>query len=306
MTRAALGLGALAAVVVIGCGGAAPPEARSAPAAQSAPPRLPIAEPKDESKTMLEVIVVAERWVEKAMAAPAADVKAWGDVLANRAAIETDARRLLVRVKEGASDADEKAAKKKAEAALARIKKGEDFAKVAKELSDDAATKERGGLVRGRDVKELAPPVRAAYAALAPGDLVKEPVRTPLGWDVLRREAPTEEQLAAAYRRARAPELANKLATDILARLRTEPSSRAAVATAVEAVLGEGAEADPDRPQAMLVDAGRIDAARLPREAKSALSVFAKKAHPGETLEAPLGAPHALVVARVASPAASP
>jgi hypothetical protein len=288
------------AMMLVACGGGAGPEART-PAAPSGPTRpLPIAEPQEEAKTMIEVIVVPERWVEKTLAAPPGDVKAWSEVLANRASIQTDARHVLVRVKQGAAEAEDRAARKKAEAALARVKKGEDFAKVAKEMSEDPGSKDRGGLLPGTDVKNFVEPVKAAYAALAPGEVSKEPVRTSFGWHVLRREAPTEEQIVAAYRKARAPELTKKLADEILAKLRAGEATRPAVAAAVESVLGDQAEADPDRPQAMLVDGRRLDAARLPREAKDSLDAFAKKARPGEAVESPIATPKALVVARVA------
>jgi len=54
-------------------------------------------------------------------------------------------RQILVKTDPGASADGEAAAKKKADALLARIKKGEAFAAVAKAASDDSLTKGRGG-----------------------------------------------------------------------------------------------------------------------------------------------------------------
>ena len=54
-------------------------------------------------------------------------------------------RQILIKIPEGGSADDDKAAQKKAEAAAARIKKGEPFAKVAAAVSQDAASKGRGG-----------------------------------------------------------------------------------------------------------------------------------------------------------------
>jgi peptidyl-prolyl cis-trans isomerase D len=54
-------------------------------------------------------------------------------------------RQILVRLDSGASPDADAAAKKKAEGLLARIKKGETFAAVAKAASEDSATKTRGG-----------------------------------------------------------------------------------------------------------------------------------------------------------------
>jgi peptidyl-prolyl cis-trans isomerase D len=59
-------------------------------------------------------------------------------------------RQLLVKVDAGASADASAAAEKKAQALLARIKKGEAFAAVAKAASDDTRSKARGGLVGWR------------------------------------------------------------------------------------------------------------------------------------------------------------
>jgi peptidyl-prolyl cis-trans isomerase C len=54
-------------------------------------------------------------------------------------------RHILVKVDENAPAADKAKAKEKAEALLARVKGGEDFAKVAQEASDDKGSGARGG-----------------------------------------------------------------------------------------------------------------------------------------------------------------
>ena len=55
------------------------------------------------------------------------------------------ARHVLVRVEKDAAEEKVQEAKQRIEAALARIKAGEDFEKVATELSEDPGSKERGG-----------------------------------------------------------------------------------------------------------------------------------------------------------------
>jgi peptidyl-prolyl cis-trans isomerase C len=55
------------------------------------------------------------------------------------------ASHILVRVDQFASDSDKQKAKQKAEDILQRLKSGEDFAKVATEVSDDPSTKSKGG-----------------------------------------------------------------------------------------------------------------------------------------------------------------
>lgn len=66
------------------------------------------------------------------------------------------ARHILVKFPEGATDEQKDVAKKKVIAALTRVTKGEDFAKVAREESDDSSASEGGDLgcfQRGRMVK---------------------------------------------------------------------------------------------------------------------------------------------------------
>ena len=55
------------------------------------------------------------------------------------------ARHILFRVEAGASPAEKEQARQQAEAALARLKKGEDFAALARTLSQDPSSAEKGG-----------------------------------------------------------------------------------------------------------------------------------------------------------------
>jgi peptidyl-prolyl cis-trans isomerase D len=93
-------------------------------------------------------------------------------------------RHILARVAPGGDDA---VARKKVEEAAARVKKGEDFGKLAAELSDDPNTKTRGGEM-GFVTEGLFDPAFAAAAfALAPGQM-SDPVKTPSGWDLIQAE----------------------------------------------------------------------------------------------------------------------
>jgi peptidyl-prolyl cis-trans isomerase D len=116
------------------------------------------------------------------------------------------ARHLLARAAQTADAAADAAAKKKVEEAAARIAKGEEFAKVAKELSDDEATREKGGDL-GFVAPELVDPAFADAAfKLAPGQ-VSAPVRTASGWDLVQ---------AVEVQEARSTSLAD--ATPVIAR----------------------------------------------------------------------------------------
>jgi parvulin-like peptidyl-prolyl isomerase len=153
----------------------------------------------------------------------------------------------------------------------------------------------------GDMVEMFVDPFKAAYAALAPGETVKQPVRTTFGWHVIKKEAASDDDLAAAYKKAKAPELAKKLADEILARMRTADSTRAAVAGAVESVLGDDAKESADRPHEKTVLDAHVDALHLEADAKTALAQLAKTGRAGEVSAAPIASKGAFVAARVAS-----
>jgi peptidyl-prolyl cis-trans isomerase C len=96
------------------------------------------------------------------------------------------ARHILIRVAQQASPEDEATLKNKADGALKRAKTGEDFATLAKELSDDGS-KENGGdlgfFPRGR----MVPPFEEAVFALQPGQL-SDIVRTQFGYHIIKAE----------------------------------------------------------------------------------------------------------------------
>lgn len=111
------------------------------------------------------------------------------------------ARHILFLVPEGQDDA---AAKARAEQALARIRAGEDFTKVAQEVSEGPSAKNGGDLgVFGRG--EMVPAFEKAAFAAEPGQVVG-PVRTPFGWHLILvdervpMEEPTSENVEEQLR----------------------------------------------------------------------------------------------------------
>jgi len=93
------------------------------------------------------------------------------------------ARHILARV-EGK---DESAAKKRIEGAIERLKKGEDFAKVAAAVSDDENTKANGGDLGVITAGQVDDEFAKAALALEPGQL-SGPVRSATGWHVIRAD----------------------------------------------------------------------------------------------------------------------
>ncbi|QXX75827.1 peptidylprolyl isomerase [Methylovirgula sp. HY1] len=81
------------------------------------------------------------------------------------------------------------ATKAEAEAALKRIKAGEDFAKVAKEVSKDPGAD--GGDLGWFTKERMVPAFAAAAFKLKPGQ-VSEPVQTQFGWHIIKVEGERE------------------------------------------------------------------------------------------------------------------
>jgi len=92
---------------------------------------------------------------------------------------------ILVTVPEGAA-ADVVAQRQaRAEQALARVRAGEDFSKVARELSEDA-NREAGGELGMRPADRLPDLFVTAVRGLAVGDVTAQPVRSAAGFHILK------------------------------------------------------------------------------------------------------------------------
>jgi peptidyl-prolyl cis-trans isomerase D len=99
---------------------------------------------------------------------------------------QAQAAHILARVGEtGGSEAEDKARAKIVDV-IRRVKAGEDFAKLAKELSDDTGSKANGGDLGLVSKGEMVPEFEAAVFALKKGDITAEPVRTPFGFHAIK------------------------------------------------------------------------------------------------------------------------
>jgi peptidyl-prolyl cis-trans isomerase D len=92
---------------------------------------------------------------------------------------------ILVRVPETGGSAAEDTSKAKAADAIRRVKAGEPFAKVAKELSEDPGSTANGGDLGFVSKGELVPEFEQAAFALKRGEVTPEPVRTPFGFHAI-------------------------------------------------------------------------------------------------------------------------
>ena len=75
-----------------------------------------------------------------------------------------------------------------AEQILSRAKAGEDFAKLADELSQDPGTKGKGGLYEAVTKGKMVPAFEQAALALEPGQIAENLVETPYGYHVIKLE----------------------------------------------------------------------------------------------------------------------
>jgi len=106
------------------------------------------------------------------------------------------ARHILIRVDEKADLKTQSAALKKIQEVQAKVKKGEDFAALAKEYSEDPGSKENGGDLGFFSKDTMVPEFSKVAFALKPGQ-VSDLVKTSFGYHVIKvEETKPAKQLA--------------------------------------------------------------------------------------------------------------
>jgi peptidyl-prolyl cis-trans isomerase SurA len=130
---------------------------------------------------------VREREVNSRIRIADADVDAYIAKQRAQAAslLELNLAQILVPVAEGASVTEAAARRARIDAALARVKDGEPFDKVAREVSEDA-NKDRGGEIGLKPADRLPDVFVEAVRNLKPGQVGAEPIRTGAGFHVLK------------------------------------------------------------------------------------------------------------------------
>jgi peptidyl-prolyl cis-trans isomerase C len=109
---------------------------------------------------------------------------------------EVHARHILFRVANPTDDAASKAAEAKVKSVIDRVKKGEDFTKLANELTEDPSGKANGGDL-GYFTKEQMVPEFSDVAFKLDKGQVSDPVKTQFGWHVLKVEDKRQRQAPA-------------------------------------------------------------------------------------------------------------
>ncbi len=123
----------------------------------------------------------------------------------------------------GGSEAEDKARAKVADV-IRRAKAGEDFGKLAAEVSEDPGSKSKGGDLGWVGKGEMVPVFETAVFALGRGEISAEPVRTPFGFHAIK----------VLETRSAAKKPLKEVAAQIRDRLAAEAGDRAARAKADE------------------------------------------------------------------------
>ncbi|MGZ9086519.1 MAG: peptidylprolyl isomerase, partial [Rhodoplanes sp.] len=136
---------------------------------------------------------------------------------------EVHARHILFRVADANDQNASKEAEAKAKATLARINKGEDFATLAKDLTDDPPGKQDGGDLGYFTKDQMVPEFSEVAFKLDKGQ-ISDPIKTPFGWHIIKiedkrkRQAPefdqVKDQIETFVTRKAQIDLLNKLRTD--------------------------------------------------------------------------------------------
>lgn len=290
-----------------------------------APVRVAEDEALDRYKTerttsTVNYTVVRRSWLEKyGIAAEQKDVDAWAKDKTNLAAVKVPVRHVLVKFT-GDKPEEKDAAKKKAQDILDRIKKGEDFAKLAKEFSEDPGSKDKGGMYPGEMVEQFVEPFKKAVESVKPGELVQELVETQFGYHVIKRDDASKDDILKAYKQTKSLDLAKQMAAKIAADVKAGKPGEAAVAAAIAeygkfkppapkpaaAAADAGADAaadaapaaptftasdDPERPQFLTSSAFNRGGDPIPAisgEAAQAVTAFAFSSKPGDVIADPI------------------
>ena len=187
----------------------------------------------ERTTSTVNFVVVRRSWVEKyALAADARDIDVWQKDKINLAQIKVPVRHVLV--KYPADPQAKEATKAKAQGLFDRIKKGEDFAKIAKEFSEDPGSKDKGGQYPGEMVEKFVEPFRKAVESVKPGELVPNLVETDFGYHIIKRDEATKDDILKAYKQSKSLDLskaiATKTANDIKSGKPGEEAVKAAIA----------------------------------------------------------------------------
>jgi len=176
----------------------------------------------EKSSAAVESIAVKTSYAAKyGVMATDADVAKWAadkenekqltDLVTSRKADSTPKpnhiRHILVRVEKGATAEAKGLALGKLAEAAARIKRGEAFADVARDVSQDPGSAAHGGAL-GEDTKGFVTPFKNAADALKPGETTSKAIETQFGYHLIAKDDPAKAgEIEAGLKKDAAREL---------------------------------------------------------------------------------------------------
>jgi peptidyl-prolyl cis-trans isomerase C len=137
---------------------------------------------------------------------------------------EVHARHILFRVADWKDEKAAKDAEDKAKAVVERLKKGEDFTKLANELTEDPSGRKDGGDLGYFTKDQMVPEFAEVAFKLDKGKFSEQPVKTQFGWHVIltedkrKRPAPAFEQVKPQLERF----VVRKAQMDLVNKLRAD------------------------------------------------------------------------------------
>jgi len=164
---------------------------------------------------------------------------------------EVHARHILIRAAPDDEKAS-KAAKEKIEAIIVRLKKGEDFAKVASEVTEDPSGKANGGDL-GYFTKEQMVPEFSDVAFKLDKGQISDPVKTQFGWHVIKVEdkrvkpVPTFDEVKPQIEQFVTRKAQAQLVEDLRKIAKIERLDKPAEAKPDDAAKPQAAPAEPEK-----------------------------------------------------------
>lgn len=235
----------------------------------------------ERTTSTVSYAVVRRSWLEKyAINSDPKEIDTWAKDKVNLAQIKVPVRHILVKFASEKQE-DKDAAKAKAQGIFDRVKKNEDFAKLAKEFSDDPGSKDKGGMYPGEMVEQFVEPFKKAVESVKPGELVPNLVETQFGWHVIKRDEASKDDIAKAYKQTKSLDMSKQVAQKISADVKAGKSGDDAVKAAI-AQYGVLKPAAPktDRAETPKGDGGADGGATAAADAGPAAPTFTAESDP--------------------------
>jgi peptidyl-prolyl cis-trans isomerase D len=195
---------------------------------------------KDRYKTAeqrkIKYLLVDKGRVRARLKVPEADLKAEYERRKSSFQVpeQVTASHILIRVDPDKGPAAENEARQKADALFARLRKGEDFAKLANENTEDPSGKGNGGQLGAFGRGQMVPEFEQAAFSMNPGE-IKGPIKTEFGFHIIKLVAKTpahtrtfeevKDQLSSEMSEARAQAETDRLARELAEKVKSKRSA---------------------------------------------------------------------------------